>query len=145
MRKIRRDFLLAFVGAMLLGLLSFCLPVWLFRKPLTPAPLFPVLVTGVEAMSWLTFLLLFLSGVILGLTGVRHALVLGLGTILPLVAAAIAEMIVSPTSHNLWSIEFVIYLLISLVAAAGVPVGGFLNRRVVCGKTTRNGNRGAGR
>lgn len=116
----------AFPCAMLFGLLSFCFPVWLFRMPLSPAPLFPVLVTGVEDMSWLTFLLLFTSGVVLGFTGIRHALLLGLGTVFPLMAATIVEIIVSPTSHNLWPIELVMYLLISLIAAVGIIVGRYL-------------------
>lgn len=128
MRRIRGNFLWAFTGAMLLGLVSFCLPVWLLREPLAPAPLFPVLATGVQYLSWLTFVLLFVSGVALGFFGARYALLLGIGTILPLVVGAIAEMVAAPTSHNLWPFEFLIYLLLSLIAAVGVPIGRYLGR-----------------
>jgi ABC-type uncharacterized transport system permease subunit len=73
-------------------------------------------------------MLLFVSGVGLGMFGARHALLLGIGAISPLVAGAIAEMVAAPTSHNLWPLEFLVYLLLSLVVAAGVPFGRYLGR-----------------
>jgi hypothetical protein len=100
------------------------------------APLFAThLVTGHE--SWLelyalsvekasgpTLFLLFVAGLIAGRAD-RAVRAIGFGvlTIVLLPVAAVIQMVGDPTSHNLWPIEFVIYLVVSLVPACGVLLG----------------------
>ena len=43
---------------------------------------------------------------------------------------AIAEIMVSSTSHNLWPLEFAIYGFVSLNAILGAFLGRFMQRRL---------------
>jgi hypothetical protein len=105
-----------------LGITSLVGPV-VYSPPSAPydSPLLPIVRTAVEQMSPATFLLLFLSGLILGL--LRSAPICAAATILWLPVVAVAEMLVDATSHNLWPMEFVIYALLSVVRIVGTFVG----------------------
>ena len=107
--------------AVVLGLTSVCLPVFVFNLPLRPAPLSPAVSTAVEELSWLALILLFASGVAVGFLSSSpiQPLVLGVLTTVALPLIAVAEMIVAPRSHNLWPIEVFIYILLSLPAIVG--------------------------
>jgi len=81
-------------------------------------------------MSSLTFVFLFVSGLLLGLLGRGNPFLLGLATLALLPLLAIAEMVASPTSHNLWPLEFAIYGFISLIAVLGAYIGRYVQKRV---------------
>jgi integral membrane sensor domain MASE1 len=81
-------------------------------------------------MSYLTFIFLFVSGLLLGLLGRGHPFLLGLATLALLPLLAVAEMVVSPTSHNLWPLEFAIYGFVSLSAVLGAYIGRYVQKRV---------------
>jgi hypothetical protein len=119
-----------FVAASLLGLAAVLAPVWILHLRHYSAPLFPMVRTGVEGMSFLTLTFLFCAGIILGCLGRGNPFLLGIATVVLLPVFAIAEMIVSPTSHNLWPLEFAIYGLVSLSAVVGAFLGRFIRRRV---------------
>jgi hypothetical protein len=130
MRHLRSSVLLSFVCAALLGIGAVILPVWILSLRPYTAPLFPLIRTGVEGMSYLTFVFLFVSGLLLGLLARGHPFLLGLATLALLPLLAIAEMFASPTSHNLWPLEFAIYGFISLSAVLGAYIGRYLQKRV---------------
>ncbi|MCX6858241.1 MAG: hypothetical protein NTV80_25445 [Verrucomicrobia bacterium] len=130
MRHLNPSVLLSFVCAALLGIGAVILPVWILSQRIYSAPFFPLIRSGVEGMSYLTFIFLFISGLLLGLLGKGHPFLLGLATLVSLPLLAIAEMVVSPTSHNLWPLEFAIYGLISLSAVLGAFIGRYLQKRV---------------
>jgi hypothetical protein len=118
-----------FAAASLLGLLAILAPVWILDLRRYPAPLFPLLRTGVEGMSLLTLVFLFCAGFLVSCFGVGHPFLLGIATVALLPILAIAEMCVSPASHNLWPLEFVIYGFVSLSAIVGAFLGRFMQRR----------------
>lgn len=130
MRHLKPSVLLSFVGAALLGLGAVILPVWMLSLRPYTAPLFPLVRTAVEGMSWLTFVFLLVSGLLLGLLGKGHPFLLGVTTMALLPLLAIAEMVVAPTSHNLWPLEFAMYGFISLSAVLGAYLGRYVQKRV---------------
>jgi integral membrane sensor domain MASE1 len=127
----RSSVLISLGCAALLGLASVILPVWILSLQPYTAPLFPLLRTGVEGISYLTILFLFVSGLLLGFVGAGHPLLLGFATMILLPCLAIAEMLASPTSHTLWPLEFALYGLISLCAAFGAFLGRYLRKRAI--------------
>ena len=110
-----------------LGVLCVVGPV-IGTSPLMPAPLFPLLRTGIEKMTWESVALMalvgFVAGVVTGLprVGIAAASV----GLLPL--AAFAEMAADGTSHNLIPFELVMYGVMGLpvlgMAALGRVVRG---------------------
>jgi len=130
MRHFSSSVLLSFVCAALLGIGAVILPVWLLSLRPYTAPLFPLIRTGVEGMSYLTFVFLFVSGLLLGFLGRGHPFFLGIATMALLPLLAIAEMVASPTSHNLWPLEFAMYGFVSLSAVLGACLGRYLQKRV---------------
>jgi hypothetical protein len=130
MRLITPGTMISFVCAAFLGVSAVILPVWLLRLQPYPASLFPLIRTGVEGMSYLSLIFLFVSGLLLGFLGRGHPFLLGLATSALLPLFAIAEMLVSPTSHNLWPLEFAIYGFVSLSAVFGAYIGRFVQRRI---------------
>jgi hypothetical protein len=117
------------IAAVALGLISIIAPVFVLSRTHYDAPLFPLVRSGIEGMSSLTFAFLLVSGVLLGIAFPRHPLLLGICTMAAFPLLAIAEISVSPTSHNLWPFEFVIYGLVSLIAVLGAFIGRFIYRR----------------
>ena len=106
-----------------LGIVSVILPV-LFLPDLKhyESPLFPLLRTGFEEMSLWSFVFLFLAGLIGRLFVNLPGWKIGLLTIVFFPLAAIFEMIVDPTSHNLFPIEFFFYALYSIPAMLGAYI-----------------------
>src|SRR5205823_4568628 len=119
-----------FAAATLLGLLAIVAPVWILDLRRYSAPLFPLIRSGVEGMSLLTLVFLFCAGFLVGSFGRGHPFFLGLATVSLLPIFAIAEMMASSTSHNLWPLEFAIYGFVSLSAIGGAFVGRFIRRRL---------------
>ncbi len=123
----------AFLLAPVLGILSLVLPVFIYRLPLEEtSPLFPVLATGVEHLSALTLVFLFISGAILSgvfkhpASWVASMVVMGA---MPIVI--LADVIADSTSHNLLPFELAQYGALSLVALFGAGVGVAVRRAVV--------------
>jgi hypothetical protein len=80
------------------------------------APLFPIVRAAIEEMQFLTFAFLFASGLILGvLFRNRSNPLCAAATVLWLPVVAIADMLVDPTSHNLFPIEFALYAIFAIV------------------------------
>ncbi len=87
------------------------------------APLFPLIRTGVEGLSWLSFVLLVVAGLIAGVLRPGRPWRWGVASMLLLPLVATAEMYVDSTSHNLWPLEFAFYALATVPAALGARVG----------------------
>ena len=113
--------------AAIFDLLAMILPVLLF-PPVHwyDAPLFPVIRNAVEHVGRGQLVLLFTVGMALGfLSRMRPAILGGVAiSLLPL--AAIAEMVVDSTSHNLFPLEFMVYAFYGGIVAIGV----FIARRI---------------
>ena len=88
------------------------------------APLFPFIQTAIENLSILpTTGLLILSGGIVGYLKPEKWGLLGFSTIVLFPLASIAEMILYPTTHNLWPLEFFVYCMLSIPALVGALIG----------------------
>jgi len=94
------------------------------------SPLFSIIRTAIEGISYWSFGLLFLSGFVIKVFSKVSSLKLGLATMALFPIMAILEMIVDPTSHNLFPFEFIYYAILSLPAIAGAYIsqGIFKNR-----------------
>ena len=127
---------IAFALSASLGLLSICSPVWLYNIPLEPADISPLVRTGIEKMGATTLVFLFLSGFLLGilfsfqkfLKGLQPVF-LGVATFAAFPILTFAEMAKNPYSHNLFPIEFAVYLFLALVPTGGAFAGRRLLRR----------------
>ncbi len=120
-------YLIGLPPAMGLGLASVWLPVVILKLPPHPqGGLFPFIFAGVEGMSLLTLILLFASGIMLGLIFCNHPLhplVFGFATMAAFPFLVFAEIGQNPFSHNLWPIEFAVYGFVSLFAVGGAYAG----------------------
>ena len=87
------------------------------------SPLFPLLRNSWEKLELIpTVVLLLVVGAALGFIRPRNWLILGSSTAVLFPLAAVLEMVADPQSHNLWPIEFLLYL----VLVAGPAVVGAL-------------------
>ena len=89
---------------------------------LRPAPLFPLLCTSIEEMNLYTIAALAVLGLLGGLLTRLPAFAIGLASIATLPAAMFLEVVVEPNSHNMFPIEFLIYLLMQIPALLGALV-----------------------
>lgn len=94
------------------------------------APLFPLLRTAIETIGLEQLGLLLLAGVLLGFVTQKRMWLLGLAAIAPLPVAAVLEMLVDPSSHNLFPFEFLLYGLYSLIVVAGLVAARMIRRAV---------------
>ncbi|MCH7849012.1 MAG: hypothetical protein IIB53_11680 [Planctomycetes bacterium] len=116
-------YLIGLPTAIGLGLASVCLAVVILGIPPNPEGMFPYIFAE---FSWLTLILLFASGIMLGLIfciNPLHPLVLGFATMAAFPVLAFVEMAQNPYSHNLFPIEFAMYGLVSLFAVGGAYAG----------------------
>lgn len=125
-----RQWVFPFLWAPLLGLLSVVVPAVALSPMPEEAPVFSLVRTGVEHMSWLTLTLLFLSGVVLG-GGFRHksCWLSSFLVMAALPAVTIVEVIADGTSHNLWPLEFLVYGGLTLVSLLGAGMGVLLRKK----------------
>jgi hypothetical protein len=114
---------LALLLAPVVGLLAFVLPVFILSPKQYESPLFPLLRTGIEGASSLTYILLFLGALGLGTALRISPWLLGVFCMAGFPLLAFAEMVYDPSSHNLWPIEFLIYAGTSVVSITGAFVG----------------------
>jgi len=126
-----RRWIVPFVLAPVLGLLSLILPV-IGSPRRVPAPLFPLVATGVKHMSLATLGLLFSSGVVLGgAFGGRTPWAASFVVFAAMPFIILAEVIVDPTSHNLFPFELLMYGALSLMTLAGSGIGMLVRRRLL--------------
>jgi len=128
-KRVSETIVTAWIVAATLGIVAVCLPFYGAPRYPMDAPLFPWVREGVEMLGPINVVLLFVSGGVVGaLFGRRpgRAFLLGLATMTAFPFFAMAEMIVEPTSHNVWPIEFFIYFVLGLIAGIGALAGWFL-------------------
>lgn len=113
-----------------LGLVSLILPVFILSVKRYDAPLFPLIRSGVEGMSKLSLLFLFISGVFLGMMCPKRPFLVGICTMAAFPLAAVAEMMVDNKSHNLFPIEFFFYGIESLLAVLGAYIGSIICKKI---------------
>lgn len=106
-----------------MGLISIIAPVFILSRKHYDSPLFPWVRTGIEGMSSLSALLLFLSGLALGYKFPKHPFLVGICTMAAFPLLAFIEMLADSKSHHLFPIEFFICGLISLIAVVGAYIG----------------------
>jgi hypothetical protein len=114
---------LSVFAAPCLGLAAFLFPVWRLGEEAGQEGFYSLLKASIEQASGLSFLILLLSGVVLGFFGRGSVPLLGSMTMAAFPALAVAQMLRDPSSHNLWPLEFLMYGVISVVAWAGVWAG----------------------
>ena len=116
-----------FVVAAVLGFFSVILPAYLFpgkKVVFYDAPLFPLIATAIKNLSILpTTLLLMLTGCILGYLKSEIWWLLGFSTILVFPISSACEMILYPTTHNLWPLEFLVSASLSIPSLIGAFLG----------------------
>jgi hypothetical protein len=125
-----RQLAVLLVVGSLLGLASVIIPYVLVHGLAGEytSPLFPLLRNAWEKLEVVTTGVLSLfAGVVLGYVQPKHWFVLGGSTVSLLLLAAIAEMAKDPQSHNLWPIEFLLYLV---VVGAPAIFGAFMGSLV---------------
>jgi hypothetical protein len=79
------------------------------------APLFPLLRTAIEKMTWVPIAALGVLGLACGIFTYHKPVVIGAASVAVLPLAAFAEMIADPTSHNMIPFE------LAMDAAMGLP------------------------
>jgi len=90
---------------------------------LRPSPLFPLLRTSIEGMTWQTLAALAALGLLAGLLTRLPVFAIGLASIATLPVGMVAEIFYDPTSHNMFPFEFVVYLLLQVPALLGALLG----------------------
>ncbi|PKL81363.1 MAG: hypothetical protein CVV24_15625, partial [Ignavibacteriae bacterium HGW-Ignavibacteriae-3] len=108
-----------------LGFLAFIIPE-LFGKSLYLREIFTLSFIGDVYENIIlipSVALLIVVGIALGFIRPRLWFISGVLTIIAFPIASLFEMIISPTSHNLWPIEFVIYCIFTIPATLGAYVG----------------------
>jgi hypothetical protein len=78
---------------------------------------------AVEHASLAALVGLFIAGLVARYMVAAPIWLVGIGTVAALPIMAAADILVDPTSHNLWPIEFVMYAVASLPGLLGAIVG----------------------
>jgi hypothetical protein len=114
------------------GMLCIILPPYLIPggiQTVYTESLFPAFATAWENLTILPTLGCFFGlGFLLGLAHPSRWLLLGCATIAAPPILAICEMIVSPTSHNLWPLEFLLYGVVNSPSLLGAFLGSRLGK-----------------
>lgn len=118
--------IILFIFTAFLGLAAIVIPPLLLPVKHYEAPLFPLIRTGIEAFSFLSMVLLILCGIIAGMLSPAHKYLWGFASVSLFPLISIAEMIVDPSSHKLWPIEFTLtYGFFFLFTLLGALLGKF--------------------
>ena len=109
--------------ASILGIISIVLPTF-FIPDLKQydSPLFPLIRTGIEGISFWSFGLLLLSGFGVKLLSNLSGWKIGLTTMALFPILAIFEMFVDSSSHNMFPFEFIFYAVYSIPAIIGAYI-----------------------
>jgi len=125
---------LFFIVAAVLGSLSIILPPYISpgkKVVFYDAPLFPIIATAIKNLSiFPTTLLLLIAGFIVGYLKSDIWWLLGFATVILFPIAAISEMILYPTTHNLWPLELLVYGILSIPPIIGALLGSKLKKRM---------------
>jgi hypothetical protein len=107
----------------ILGIISIVLPTF-FIPDLKQydSPLFPLIRTGIEGISFWSFGLLLLSGFGVKLLSNLSGWKIGLTTMALFPILAIFEMFVDSSSHNMFPFEFIFYAVYSIPAIIGAYI-----------------------
>lgn len=106
------------IGA--LGACAYVAPIVILPSHTSGDGLFSTVRSAVEGAGPFTMLLLFLVGLVAGVVlRTTSAWICGLAAVALLPLTAFVEILIDPTSHNLWPLEVVFYGLESLFAVAG--------------------------
>lgn len=123
-----------FIVAAVLGSLSIILPPYISpgkKVVFYDAPLFPIIATAIKNLSiFPTTLLLLIAGFIVGYLKSDMWWLLGFATVILFPIAAISEMILYPTTHNLWPLELLVYGILSIPPIIGALLGAKLKKRM---------------
>jgi hypothetical protein len=115
--------ILLICAAALFGFSSIVLPSTLAEPTLKPYPLFPAIFTAVDEVSLVSYPLLFLSGVLLGIVDPQRPLILGFSTIAVFPVLAMIEKARIISSHPHYPLEFLFYLFLGCFAVGGAYAG----------------------
>jgi hypothetical protein len=109
--------------ASILGVISIVLPTF-FLTDLKEydAPLFPIVRTGLEGISLWSFALLLLSGFGVQLLSQLPNWKIGLTTMALFPIMVLCEIMVDTSSHSMFPIEFILYLMYSIPAMIGAYI-----------------------
>jgi hypothetical protein len=124
--------IISFTSIAILGMSAIVLPV-LFLNDLKhyDSPLFPLIRTGIEGMSIYSLGFLILSGFIVKLFSDESYWKIGLMSMVLFPIAAICEMIVDLSSHNMFPLEFIFYGFCTIPAVFGAYLSQFIRRIVM--------------
>lgn len=134
----KTDTIITYTSIATLGIISIVLPVF-FLNDLKhyDSPLFPLIRTGIEGISKYSFLFLLLSGFIVKLFSDLPSWKIGLMSMILFPVAAICEMIVDSSSHNMFPFEFIFYGICTIPSIIGAYVSqlikGFFIRKIKTG------------
>ncbi len=106
-----------------------CIVIPVLDQPLKPAPLFPLLHTGIEKMGVLPIALLAALGLVAGLATGAPVWAIAITSVALLPCAAIAEIVKDGTSHNLIPFEIIMYGFMAIPVLAMAAVGRFARNR----------------
>lgn len=107
-----------------------CIVVPVLNLPRMPAPLFPLLRTGVEKLGVIPIALLATLGLVAGLATRAPVWAIAIASVALLPCAAIAEMVKDGTSHNLIPFEIIMYGFMAIPVLAMAAVGRFAKNRL---------------
>ena len=118
--------IISFLSIAILGMSSIVLPVF-FLDDLKQydSPLFPLIRTGIEGISKYSLGSLIFSGFIVKLFSDESSWKIGLMSMALFPLAAICEMIVDLSSHNMFPIEFIFYGFYTIPAILGAYLSQF--------------------
>lgn len=114
-----------------LGLLSFVLPTVLAGGTLLPAPLFPLLRSSVEHLTWIPLAGLVVIGAAAGVFTRLPPALIALASVIAFPVAMLAELVADPTSHNLFPFEMAMYLAFAQPPFVAAMAGRWLHRRMI--------------
>lgn len=131
----RRSGLMASIALLALiaagGLLCVIAPALAIGAKPMDAPLFPLLRTSIEGLSWAAPVLLFLLGVGGGVLTRLRSYAIALASIGVLPVVAITEMVMDTSTHNLIPLELMSYLFLAIPALLGALLGRFARARLL--------------
>lgn len=107
------------VFAAFLGFLAVLLPPYLQSREVPPFRFFEAVTYAIEKQTFWTLILLFGAGLLIGWRSPRYWPLKCCATMASFPLIAIVDMMLHPTSHNLWPFEFAIYVAETIPALAG--------------------------
>lgn len=129
----RRAKIISLISAPILGFLSLFLPVLLltgieYEKEYVVSSIVRYTYEGLVPVP--TVILLLAACALLGFLSLRLWWLLGPLTMAVFPVVAVIDMMIWPTSHNLWPFEFIIYGLFCIPGLVGAFIGSRIGRRM---------------